>query len=669
MGKLKKKGFKFRSIRVKLLAVLMLLCLVPINVLGIITYNKSYNILSNKFSKTTQQTVLEVNRGIDNYFQGIEGILNMLADNMDFKEMSIHPEYEKFALSLLGNVASGRKDIMNVYFGQPDKKMTIYPAQELGDNYDPTTRPWYTNAIAKTGNVVYSDPYKDSGTDKMVISLSKTVENNGKVVGVISIDIDLNTLSKSLSSIKIGEAGYAYITTSQGSMIAHPDKSLLGGNTVTTLSIWNDVKTNKSGISTYEYNGETKYCSYITNESTGWKLLTAVSESELLQDTNVIFKLSVVTAITIGIISLIVALLFSRSITQKIAALKSVFDRAAEGELSVNVSFKSRDEFEELAHNFNVMIGNIGQLVQNVKSSTDIIFTNSDTINRMASETATAVNEIALTIDQVANGSMTQAQDISQGVDSIEELAANIASIDSMTNKMDQVSKETNNLSEDGAEAVNVLSRKTEEANQHSEEMTVVIKDMNIAAEEIGTITNAINSIAEQTNLLALNAAIEAARAGEAGRGFAVVAEEIRKLADQSAGATYQIQELITKVKEKSTLAVSTMEGTKAVLDEQTEAVTLTKDIFDRISKAIKVLKNETEEISLAIRSTNSKKNEIIEKMQNISAISEETSSSSEEVSAATEEVTATLGEFSNSAAQLNELVKVLETEVKKFKL
>jgi methyl-accepting chemotaxis protein len=112
-----------------------------------------------------------------------------------------------------------------------------------------------------------------------------------------------------------------------------------------------------------------------------------------------------------------------------------------------------------------------------------------------------------------------------------------------------------------------------------------------------------------------------------------------------------------------------TMGDTKKVVDAQSKSVGETRHIFSKISDSIKILKDGTIQVLSSIQETNHQKDDIIGKMNNVSAVSEEFSASTEEVSAATEEITATMGEFNSTAGQLKELVDILEEEVNKFKL
>jgi len=669
MSKIKKKYVKLNSIKTRLITILLLICIIPVLVLGFLSYSKSVNILTNKLKITTEQTLSQVNGGINNYFKGIQNTANMMSNNIDFKELLIHPEYAPFAKNILKDVKESNSDLLNVYFGTSTKKILIYPEQKLPDGYDPTSRPWYQNAVNNKGNVAFSNPYKDAGSGKFIISISKAVESNGQVVGVISIDIDLTTLSKELSDIKIGREGYVYISDNTGIIIAHPDTTKLGTDAITKISIWDKIKSNNSGFEQYVYDGIPKLACYETNKASGWKLVAALNESELLADTNIIRNLTLVFILVIGVLAVFVSLFVSNSITKHIFNLKDLFEKASNGDLSVRVNIKSKDEFADLGNNFNHMIDNISSLIDNVKKSADTIGKTSDAMNAMSNETTKAINEVSLTMDQVAQGTASQAQDINESVESVNSLAQKIENIESLAEEMATISNDTNKLSEDGLNVMAILTNKTTEANNSTSEVTIVIDDMNKSTAEIGLITDTINSIAEQTNLLALNAAIEAARAGEAGKGFSVVADEIRKLAEQSTDATKQIQGLIEEITNKSQLAAKTMHTAKTAVEEQTVAVNQTRDIFSKILQSIKSLMVEIQETQTSISETNKNKNDIVGRIQSISAVSEENSASTEEVSASTEEVTAAMHEFTNSANELKLLAEQLENEINKFKL
>lgn len=664
-----RKIFNFKSIKVKLILILLSLCIVPLVLSGAYTYKKSSDLLAKDFELSTTATLQEVNRGLDNYFAGYEGILNMLTASPVFKDLDLNSDDRQVALELLGDALKSRPSISQVYIGKPNKDFLIYPDKKMADDFDPTVRPWYKNAIAKQGQVTYADPYKSAVDGKTIISVSRTIENAGSIIAVVSMNIDLEAMSQELSSITIGEKGYVFVSDSLGIMIAHPDKTLLGGDVVTTLSYWEIAKTEKSGFDTFEYKGEDKFISFTTNEKTSWKLMVSQPIEELNSKTKQIISANIQITLVIGLLAAIIALFVSRGITSKIIILKQVFEKATEGDLTVDVNIKSQDEFQELGSHFNIMINRIGSLIQNVKASSEVINKTSDSINSMAKETSSAINEVAVTIDQVAQGASETAQDVQTSVEAVNNLAGKIEEIEQLTNEMINISNKSNKLSEEGLKVMAVLTEKTERNNKASETVASVVSEMHTETGKISMITDTINQIASQTNLLALNAAIEAARAGEAGKGFSVVAEEIRKLAEQSTSATGQIQGLIEGIKNKASAAVLSMEESKTILVEQDKAVDETRDIFGKILYSIKELVKEIQLIQQAALNANEGKNEIVSRMHNMSAVSEESSASAEEVSATSEEIAATMDEFTNSAEELTELSLKLEEQINKFKL
>ena len=156
--------------------------------------------------------------------------------------------------------------------------------------------------------------------------------------------------------------------------------------------------------------------------------------------------------------------------------------------------------------------------------------------------------------------------------------------------------------------------------------VVAAMHDISAASEEIRSILGTLDEITGQTALLSLNASIEAARAGEAGRGFAVVAEEVRKLAEQSALSTQNIQTLINKALsaiESGTKVVGTAADSLSGITENTEAV----------NKVIEQLRQQSLEQQKMMEQVNSLSRDILGVVTDNSAVSEECAASSTELS------------------------------------
>ncbi|WP_243129675.1 methyl-accepting chemotaxis protein [Clostridium sp. HBUAS56017] len=659
-GKKQTSKFKFNSIRIKLITSLITICMIPLVALGITSYFKSKAILHDNLTTTSTQTLTEINSGLTEYFNRFTNMTSILANNLEDAENS---GSSNDITNILKATQSTNKDISSVYYGTSSGKYSMYPLEKMPDGYDATQRPWYKQAIENKGKAIITPPYKGASTGKLMITIAKTVEKNGQVVGVIGMDCTLDTLSDKIAEKKMGNAGYAFITDSSGIIIAHPDKDTIN----TELSIWNLMKSDNKGFIEYEYQGNQKFGVFQTNELTGWKLVAVLPESELTINTKSILNMTFLFIGIIGVVSIALALLLSNGIAQNIKRLKDVFAKASNGDLTVSIEATTKDEFKDLADSFNSMIDNISKLMNNVTNSSKEVLETSSNLASMSEEVTASVGEVAKAIEEVALGATNQAQSAQNGSEEMNKLSDKLDKVATSSKEVDDLSMNTKELGSKGLSMIDTLIEKSNKTKLVTAEVNDIVNDMNESTKKIDTISETISQITEQTNLLSLNASIESARAGEAGKGFAVVAEEIRKLAEQSSHSTEEIRAIIANIQEKSNSAVNAIKFTNNVVNEQDLAVGETKKIFSEILESIETVLSKVKETKLYIVEIEGKKKNVLEEIEGISSVSQETASATEEVTASTEEISSAMIKFTNFAEELQTLAEKLETEIQKF--
>ncbi|MEG0775078.1 methyl-accepting chemotaxis protein [Clostridium sp.] len=657
------------TIKTKLMVSFMAMCLIPLIALGVTNYLNSQGILSKKLEVTSSQTLTEVNRGLTNYFRAMSNQVKTLGANYNFVNVDDNEANFGFAKLLLADVQSSDEDILTVFVGTESGKFGIYPESDMGADYDHKTREWYTLAMAKNGEVIITQPFKSASTGKYVVAIAKAIIKNDKPIGVVAMNINLEKLSKNITDVKVGDSGYVFVSDTKGIMIAHKDSTLIGGDSPTTIAIWDEVKANAKGFGKYEFQGKNKFASYDTNEATGWKLVAPMDEMELIKDTNSIRDTMLITVLIVLIASIVGSLLLSKGISSNVNKLRDAFGSASSGDLTTSVHIKSKDEFGALGEDFNSMINNISSSLKSVEASSKVVLDTATNLAAMSEETSASINQVSQAVEEISSGATKQAESSLEAVTNMEEFSQRLDKVTVSTEEMGEISSSTQELSSNGLGMVKELTEKSKETKLSAIEVSEIVRDVNSSMLEINAISDAISQITEQTNLLSLNASIEAARAGESGRGFAVVADEIRKLAEESKNSTEKIRRIVETIQSKSEKAVKAINQTEKTVGEQENVVIKTEEIFNNIINGIFVLTDKVQEIKNATLDINSKKDYILAGIENISTISEETASATEEVAASTEEVSASMTEFTNYAEELQELSQKLQTEVSKFKL
>jgi len=664
---MKLKEIKLNSIRTKLIISLVSICLIPLIILGVLSYRQSKSILSDKLTVTSTQTLNEINNGLMDYLHGFSNIVSMTSKNPVIVNIDIDNNTGIIA-DILKGVQESDKDILDIYYGTASGKFAIYPDAKMPDGYDATKRGWYKLALEHKGQVVITPPYQDIVTGNNVVGIAQTVEKDGQVVGVIGIDCTLATLAQRMSTKQVGNTGYVFISDALGTVLAHPQKDVINTDSASKLSIWEEIKSKDSGFVAYEFNGEKKFGVFETNELTGWKLVATLDESELTKDTKSILQTTLLMISVMALIALFMSFVLSKGIAHNIKKLKDVFAKASEGDLTVSVTALTKDEFKDLATSFNSMIKNISNLMTSVTKSSNTVLETSTSLASMSEEITASVNEVAKAIENVSSGATEQVENAQKGASQMEDLSKRLDRISVNSNEMDTISSETKKLGSKGLYMIETLTEKSNKTKAATTQVNDIVQDMNESTKQINAISEKIANITEQTNLLSLNASIESARAGEAGRGFAVVADEIRKLAEESKSSTEEIKAIIASIQMKSDTAVNAIALTETVVNEQELAVGQTQQIFSEILKSIEIMITKVNEVKISVVDINEKKRSTVSEIENISLISEQTAAASEEVSASSEEISATMEELTAHSSELQILAVKLGDEISKFK-
>lgn len=668
MAKITASNVKF-SIKAKLILLIVGLLSVSIISLGFFSYANTREVLVDQFIHSSEELAGKLNESLDTFLVANEQNLEMVSNNYNITDILNMPvEDHKYLYNLLQEYQEAHPDIQTVYLGAKTKQMFLYPSVDLPADFDPTSRPWYQDAVA-ANKMIWTAPYIDAGTGNVVITVAKPVKDSkGELTGVVGADISLDVVMKMIGNTKIGKDGYFFVANKQGEVVQHKDPSLVG-KPISVKELFEFVKLGKNDTLEYEFNGQKKVAIAVENSKISWMIMGAFNKSEVNESASVVLKSTLLIGLIIALMAILMGVIASTIIVKSLKVLAQDIESIGKGNFKTRCKIKTKDEIGQLATTVNSMVEDLSQLMKNVMSISTSVAASSDSLATAAQQTNASTDEVVRAIGEVTEAANEQARGTETGLIKTNELSDSIQKVaealGNITDKFDMA----NDLNQQGTDTVKVLTQKTEESNNATQALNNVIQEVDKSTDKIGAIIGAIGQIAGQTNLLALNASIEAARAGEAGRGFAVVADEIRKLAEQSSTAAEQIRALIQGIQEQSKNAVVTMDTAKNVVVEQAQAVTQTESVFAQITQTIAAINNELESINQLNNSMVQKKNDITTVMEGVASASQQTAASTEEISASTEEQLAVIEEISRTADGLNEMAQKLNNEIKKFEI
>jgi methyl-accepting chemotaxis protein len=658
------------NLKTKMLAGLLVPVIIFIGILSLYAYDTSQEALKEQILQTNQLTTKYYSESIYKDLVKHEVITKNLATvvaNHDLtpKEMS---EFVKISLD---------KDngITTIAFAFEDEKYVDSDGWIPPSDYDHRTRNWYKQIISSDGNPVYSDIYRDmAGTKDLLSIVGKPIIANGKKIGVVTSNVNLDDLLAKLKQVKIGETGYVFVVSNKGELVSHPEfkpddllQNIYDGS---MKNFYQRMLKEQNVVEIIRINGEDKLIGSAPIGNTGWFLCSSVNKDELFAKVNkMAYALAAGCVIVVIVLSLIIFWL-TMKITTALQAMMVQSREMAEGDFRNQPrTITTQDEIGKLADSLQEMKQKLRLLIGSVNTSAEQLAASSEELTASADQSAQAADQIADSITSVAHGADKQMKSVEQAVKVVARISNDI---DNLTGNATMIFDKTLHTAEKTKSGKDIVGKVITQMGTIEQSVTTssdLVGSLGERSKEIGQIVDTISSIAGQTNLLALNAAIEAARAGEHGKGFAVVAEEVRKLAEQSQTAAKHISELIERIQTDTGNVVISMSEEKKEVSLGSQVVQEAQKIFSEIDDMIAEITAMAAKIQQTTVQISDGSKEINMEIQEINKISKNTAGETQTISAATEEQAASMGEMSSASQALANLAQELRNAISKFRI
>lgn len=636
----------YHSIAMRLIAS-FLLPVIGVLVLGVVSYNKASSAIVNTYKESVQQTADTMQQYIN---------LVITSEKDEFKSYLTESDLRKYFGKVLDvyDESSIRKDfqgrfrnkmaldskIQSVYI-IADGKKTIdgkgkvferdiysdYAKSEQGKIATSSATEWYFFGVNED-----ADKALDLDIQNYCFRIAKKM-NNQSAEMIINISDEFIRLT--MQSLNPGKGGYvALITDQDGKEFfsdenMNTDKSLIYGTSFYKKALEGKAE---SGNQMVTFQGK-EYMFVYSKLTAGDLMVTALIPSDrLLEQSAGIKQLTSVLVVICMILALALGVLISRQMSGTIHYILRQLRKVSNGDLTVNLTAKHKDEFGLLCDGVNDTVTHMKTLIRDVNE-----------VSEQVGVAAVHVAQTSGTFMETSKNIQSAVIEIEDGVNKLDSNSGNCMNqMDSLSGKInnvssnaDEIQKLTNITGETisaGISSVQSLTESAESTAEITRNVITSIEELEEKSKSIGHIVSAINEIAEQTNLLSLNASIEAARAGEAGRGFSVVAEEIRKLADQCLASASQISSIVNEIIGKTGQVVEIARQAETVVSSQSGAVEETTASFRHIDELVAQLLGALETIINNVQEMNGARNETLTAIESISDASSKTAACSTSV-------------------------------------
>nr|WP_181296005.1 methyl-accepting chemotaxis protein [Pseudomonas sp. Q2-TVG4-2] len=499
---------------------------------------------------------------------------------------------------------------------------------------------WYS-CPRDSARVCLLDPYFDEveGRPLLMTSVAFPLIEDGKVIGVVGVDISLASLQQ------LSQQAHQELYQGEGQLSVISPAKLLGGHSRDAGLLGKSLsaafgseseaigRAVDAGQKAMLENGDMLRVLQPVQpipELAPWAILLEVPRQVLLgpaqrleQALQTQSRKDSMIALTIGLGAVLLGLalmwLTARGVTRPIEGVAAMLKDIAsgEGDLTRRLEYSRDDELGALAGWFNRFLDKLQPTIADVKRSVQDARSSADQSAAIASQTSAGMQQQFREVDQVA----TASQEMSA---TAQDVARNAAQAAEAARDADQATHE----------GLSVIDHTTQSIGRLADELNhamTQVESLAASSEQIGSVLEVIRAIAEQTNLLALNAAIEAARAGEAGRGFAVVADEVRSLARRTQESVEEIRQVIERLQNGTHDVVTAMQGSRGQAQSNVEQVGNAVAALRKIGDAVAVISDMNLQIASAAEEQSAVAEEINRNVAGIRDVTESLSGQADE--------------------------------------
>jgi len=630
-----KANKKYKSIKRQLSFKYMSLLLVTCLILLVSSLAVAQNLLINKSRTLLQVLATQTADDIDNIITLEKKNIALVATAPILTDKKISRE-EKLAYldTVVKSHGYKRADLI-------DKHGKCFDND--GNIIDVSDREYFQ--VNQQGNSYISTPYISRSDGKLQVIVTAPIYKDNQFDGVLYFAKEANSLSGIVESIQFGNTGMGYMIDKNGTIITHNNMDMVTEtyNFVTAsesdasltdaAELTQKMMAGEAGVGKYKESGIQKYIGYAPIKTVGWSVAIVSEESDVLSGLKSVSTIMISLVLITALVLIIVTTLISNSITLKLTNLQNQVEHMATGDFRTNDMIEAcTDEISSIHHSIETTKKAVASMLGISQDCSNEIHAECSHLNEVSAKLVNETGCIKESINATSESCEHQVENLSQITATLtdfdQKINENVEVINAINSRAVSITNEAHTSTEEMHGLISFITDINAAFNNFVHEMNRMEDNM----KTIDEMANLIGDISGQTNLLALNASIEAARAGEAGRGFAVVAEEIGNLAEKSKESTENIYRVIKDLYQQTKIMSEASDQLNHSLEQGKGNVDHTVEAFRSIISHVSEITPMINDMQAKFEVISMQKDDIIHRVNESTALSEEITASSQDV-------------------------------------